>query len=102
VLDKAGRRKDDIRVREIDGTSSPGPGAAGARGVHETLQSVYIANEALFGVTTISRCKNLGVPDVNNPKLAIRNEQSKKARQSEIVGGDNSSLLICRSVFPPI
>jgi hypothetical protein len=29
--------RNDLYVREIDGTSSPGTGASGARGVHETL-----------------------------------------------------------------
>jgi hypothetical protein len=28
--------RNDLRVREINGTSSPGTGAVGARGVHET------------------------------------------------------------------
>jgi hypothetical protein len=36
-----------------------------------------VANEAFLVLTTISRCQNVGDPDVNNPKLAIQNEAKK-------------------------
>jgi hypothetical protein len=62
-----------------------------------------VANETFLGLTTISRCKNVGDPDVNNPKLAIRNEQiQEKERKSEIIGGDDSSILIWRSALSPL
>jgi hypothetical protein len=46
-----------------------------------------LQNEAFLGLTTISRCQLVGDPDVNNPKLAIRKEQSKRSQKSEIIGG---------------
>jgi hypothetical protein len=49
-----------------------------------------VANEAYLGLTTISRCQHVGDPDVKNSKLAIRNEQSKGSRKSEIIGGGDS------------
>jgi hypothetical protein len=31
-----------------------------------------VANEVLHGLTNISRCQNVGDPDVNHPNLAIQ------------------------------
>jgi hypothetical protein len=33
------------------------------------IQEVLVAKEAFLGLTTISRCQNVGDSDVNNPKL---------------------------------
>jgi hypothetical protein len=61
-----------------------------------------VANKMFLGLTTTSRRQHGGYPDVNNPKLAIRNEQSKRARKSQIIGGgDSLPLLVCRSAFFP-
>jgi hypothetical protein len=49
-----------------------------------------VANEAFLCLTTISSCQHVGDPDDHNPKLAIRNEQSKRSRKSEIIGGGDS------------
>jgi hypothetical protein len=45
---------------------------------HSAPRASRVANEAFHGWTIISRCQTVGDPDVSNPKLAIRREQSKK------------------------
>jgi hypothetical protein len=57
------------------------------------FHSPAVANKVFLGLTTILRCQHVGDPEVNNPKLAIRNEQSKRARKSEIIGGGDSPPL---------
>jgi hypothetical protein len=52
-----------------------------------------VVNKVFLGLTTISRRQHVGDPDVNNPKVAIRNEQCKWARKSEIIGGGDSPRL---------
>jgi hypothetical protein len=42
----------------------------------------YVANEAFLGLTTISRCQNVGDPDVNYPKLAIQQKGAKNRKLS--------------------